>query len=226
MSAAIMITACIPPDPESEDSRLPRLPAPPQNREAQEEVGEQGDRAHEHPDHQREPDVEVANVAQLVGHDALELLAVQLLQQAGGDGHRCVPGIAPRRERVGGGVVDEVHPGHRQAGRHRQLLDDVPQLRHLLGGHLARPGRREHERVTHVVAGERRDEAHPDRDGHRRQGGARVARHGPPDEQPEQAEEQHDSQGEQDGVPLVRPDLAVEGRCHRYQAGARRTLFS
>ena len=43
-----------------------RLPAAAPEREAQEEVREEGDRAHQDADDQREPDVEVADVGQLV----------------------------------------------------------------------------------------------------------------------------------------------------------------
>ena len=57
-------------------------PAAAPEREPEEEVGEERDRADEHRDEQREPDVEVADVRQLVADDALELLAVELLEQA------------------------------------------------------------------------------------------------------------------------------------------------
>ena len=50
-------------------------------REAQEEVGEDRDRPDHDADDQREPDVEVPDVRELVADDALELLAVELLEQ-------------------------------------------------------------------------------------------------------------------------------------------------
>ena len=83
-----------------------RQPAP--EREAQEEVGEDGDRADHHPDDEREPDVEVPDVRQLVGDDALELLAIELLEEAGRDRDRRVRGIAAGGERVRRRVVDGV----------------------------------------------------------------------------------------------------------------------
>ena len=69
-------------------------------REAQEEVGHQGDRADEHGDEQGEPDVEVADVGELVADDALELLAIELLEQARRDRDRCVLRVASGREGV------------------------------------------------------------------------------------------------------------------------------
>ena len=59
-------------------------------REAQEEVGQERDRRRPDADDQREPDVEVADVRQLVADDALELLAVELLEEAGRDRDRGV----------------------------------------------------------------------------------------------------------------------------------------
>ena len=86
---------------------VPRPARAAPEREAQEEVGEQGDRADHHADDEREPDVEVAHVRQLVADDALELLAVELLEQAGRDRDRGVRRVASGGEGVGRGVVDE-----------------------------------------------------------------------------------------------------------------------
>ena len=69
-------------------------------REAQEEVGQERDRADQHADEQREPDVVVADVRQLVAEDALELLAVHLLEQAGRDRDRRVLRVAAGGEGV------------------------------------------------------------------------------------------------------------------------------
>ena len=98
-------------------------------REPQEEVGEDRDRPDHHADDEREPDVVVADVRQLVADDALELLAVELLEQAGRDRHGRVLRIAPGGEGVGRGVVDDVDPGHRHVGGDGHLADDVHELR-------------------------------------------------------------------------------------------------
>ena len=97
-------------------------------REPQEEVGEDRDRPDQHADDQREADVEVADVRQLVGDDALELLAVELLEQAGRDRDRRVLRVAAGGEGVRRRVVDDVDLGHRDVRRDRHLLDDVQQL--------------------------------------------------------------------------------------------------
>ena len=63
---------------------------------AQEEVGDQGDHADEDADQRREADVVVADVRHLVGDHALELLAVEALQQAAGDRDGGVLRVAAR----------------------------------------------------------------------------------------------------------------------------------
>ena len=62
--------------------RRHHAPAAAPEREAEEEVGQERDRADEHRDEQREPDVVVPDVGQLVADDALELLAIELLEEA------------------------------------------------------------------------------------------------------------------------------------------------
>src|SRR3712207_8774184 len=52
-------------------------------RAAEEEVGQERDRTDEHAEQEREADVVVADVAHLVRDHALELLAIELLEQAG-----------------------------------------------------------------------------------------------------------------------------------------------
>src|SRR3990172_634517 len=94
-------------------------PAAAPEREAQEEIGQQGDRADHDPDEQREPDIEVPDVRQLVADDALELLAVELLEQSGRDRDRGVLRVTSGREGVRGGVVDEVDVRHGDVGRDR-----------------------------------------------------------------------------------------------------------
>jgi len=62
-------------------------------------------------------DVEVPDVRELVAEDALELLAIELVEEAGRDRDRGVLRIPPGRERIRGGVVDDVDLRHRHAGR-------------------------------------------------------------------------------------------------------------
>ena len=126
MATMKMIAWAPPPLPLS---RSRRPPAPPQNvkrrkKSARIAIGPDHDA-----DDQREPDVEVADVRQLVADDALELLAVELLEQPGRDRDRGVLRVAPGGERVGRRVVDEVDLRHRHVGGDRQLADDVHELR-------------------------------------------------------------------------------------------------
>ena len=128
---------------------------------------------------------------QLVGHDALELLAIELLEQARRDRHRRVLRVAARRERVGRRVVDEVDLGHRHVRRDRHLLDDVVQLRQGLGIDLLGARHAQHDRVAGVVREQRRDQPEGDRDDERRDGRPRVPGHGPADGQAEHAQQDH-----------------------------------
>ena len=73
--ATMNTIAWAPPPPLSRS----RLAATTPEREAQEEVGEDGDRPDHDADDEREADVVVADVGQLVAHDALQLLAIELL---------------------------------------------------------------------------------------------------------------------------------------------------
>ena len=70
---------------------------------AQEEVGDQRDHAHQDADQRREADVVVADVRHLVGDDALELVAVEAVEQPAGDGDGGVLRVAPGGEGVGRG---------------------------------------------------------------------------------------------------------------------------
>ena len=75
-----------------------------------------------------EPHVAVEDVAELVGDDALQLVAGELLGAAAGDADDRVAG------RIAGGegvdarlVVQQEHGRHRHAGGERHFLDDVQQ---------------------------------------------------------------------------------------------------
>ena len=69
--------------------------------EAQEEVGQKRDRPDENADEERVADVVVAHVRQLVADHALELFAVELLQEPRRDRDRGMPRIAARGEAFG-----------------------------------------------------------------------------------------------------------------------------
>ncbi len=69
--------------------------APPQNVKRRKKSARSAMRPDEHADHQREPDVVVADVRQLVGDDPLELLAIELLEEAGRDRHEACFGSRP-----------------------------------------------------------------------------------------------------------------------------------
>ena len=85
-----------------------------------------GDRADE--------DVAVADVRQLVGEHALELVAVEHLEDALGDAHHGVVGVATGGEGVGLLLGRDVEPGHRDVGPLGEVLDDRVELGGLLAG--------------------------------------------------------------------------------------------
>ena len=155
-----MTSACAPPPLESRERRPPTPPhkLTRRNMSASRAIGADQDR-----DHQGEPDVEVADVRELVADDPLELLAVELLQEAGGDGDRGVLRVAPGGERIRRRVIDEVDPRCRDAGRHRQLVHHVDQLGRLLVGHLVCLRSAQDESVAREV-GRDRDQRHHDHD--------------------------------------------------------------
>ena len=82
----------------------------------------------EHADEQREADVEVADVAHLVADDALQLLAVELLEQPGRHRHAGVLRISAGGEGVRRRVVDDPDARPGQAAGEPHLLDDVHEL--------------------------------------------------------------------------------------------------
>ena len=96
-------------------------------------------------------DVAVADVADLVGEHAAELVPVEDLQDALGDGDRRVLGVAPGREGVGLHVGRDVQLGHRHAHLLAQLTDDPVVLRHLLLGDGQGPGHLDGELVGEPV---------------------------------------------------------------------------
>ncbi len=110
-------------------------------------VRQQRDGPH-HPGEQcHEPHIEVPHVCHLVSDHPLELVPAQRREQP--PGHRDAGGVRvpPGGERVGVVIGDHPHPGLRQSGGDRHLLDHVDQLP-LVGRRglddLPGPGRPEH----------------------------------------------------------------------------------
>src|SRR3546814_12257353 len=80
-------------------------------------------------DLRRHEDVVVLDVAQLVSDHALELDAVQLLEQARGDGDGRVLRVAPGGEGVRRGIVDDVDAGLGEPACDADPLEEVVEAR-------------------------------------------------------------------------------------------------
>ena len=171
-------------------------------------VAEQGhDAGHDH-DQRLKPDVVVLDVGHLVGDDAFELDPVELLEDASRDADDGRLGLAPRGEGVGGGVVDDVALGARDAGGDGQALDDVIEIGELVLGHGPGPADAEDDLVARIVADG--GHAHGHGDG---QDEPALAPAGHVLEEPGQDEdEDHEKDDEGGGFPLVARDLFVHGR--------------
>ena len=74
-----------------------------------------------------EPHVAVEDVAELVGDDALQLVAGELAQAAAGDGHHGVGRGEARGEGVDAVLVEDVDRRDRDSRGDGHLLDDVEQ---------------------------------------------------------------------------------------------------
>ena len=116
-------------EPEDQDDRVAVVVVATEEGHAHEHVRDESDGNHEAEDDHRQADVVVANMAELVRHDALELGVVHDLEQAGGRRDDGVLRIAPRGEGVGGRVGDHEDPRHRRARGDREVLDRSPQPR-------------------------------------------------------------------------------------------------
>ena len=100
-------------------------------------------------------DVVVLDVRQLVGDHAFKFHAVELFEQAGGDGHRRVLRIASCREGVRCRVVDDVDARLGQTAGDAQALDEVVQPAVLLWVGRLCPRHSEGDAVGLPVRGER-----------------------------------------------------------------------
>ena len=97
--------------------------------------------------------------------DALQFLAVHLLQQPRGDGDRRVLGVSAGRKSVRRRVVDDVDLGHRHAGGGRHLAHHVVELRRLLRLHFLGVRTRQDELIASVVGPQGAE--HPEGNGNR-----------------------------------------------------------
>ena len=173
---------------------------------AHQELRHQHHCSDERRDDRAEQHVAVEHVRELVADHAFELDAVHRREQALGDRDRGVLGVSTGRERVRRLLGHHVDAGLRDARGDRESLDEVVQARLVLGGHLARPRRREHQPVAVEVGADRE---------HGRRRRARSTR--PVDTGAEdvaerdadEAEEDERADHEQHRLPLVRRDLLV-----------------
>ena len=104
------------------------------------EVGDERDAEGDGGSHRADEDVAVADVADLVGEHAPQLVPVEDAEDALGHGHGGVVGAAAGGEGVGLLVGGDVQLGHRHARLLRELAHDGVVLGHLLLGDRLGPG--------------------------------------------------------------------------------------
>ena len=168
---------------------MPPPPAAPEKR-PQADVGQEHDRPHEDRHEGHEADVEVPDMREFVGEDALEFVPPEPLAQAARDGDGGVLGVAAGGEGVHRGRVDDVQFRHGKAGGDGKFLDDVVELRVVLLGDGARAAHREDRARPRVVADQGHDQRNRQRQDDAGDGGARVAEEGPPEHAAEDADEE------------------------------------
>ena len=157
--------------------------------------------------------VVVANVGHSVRHHPLELLAVEQLEEAGGDRHRAVFGVAAGGEGVGCGRVDHVDVGGGHAGADGHRFGDVDQVAVLLEGRLTGAGRHQRDLVAEPVSDAALDTGDDHRDAHEQDRGRRL--HGERRQVADGGQQQHHDERQQvrrtdvGGPPVEQADLAV-----------------
>src|SRR5690606_4737396 len=116
---------------DEDDTAVPVLPAARGRagapaHEAATDDGEEEEPVEEPDQVDVQPHVAVEDVAELVGDDALELIAVEVLEGSAGHGHgRVVDRVAGGEGIDGLFLVEDEDGGHGHAGRDRHLLDHV-----------------------------------------------------------------------------------------------------
>jgi hypothetical protein len=88
-------------------------------------TGQQGEAANHNHSHLGYAGIAPADVRHLVRDHALQLLAIQLIDQAPRHANHRMLGIAAARERVGRRVLHHTDPRHRHSRRQRHLADHV-----------------------------------------------------------------------------------------------------
>src|ERR1051325_7149558 len=119
-----------PPSPARLSAGRPRAAEP---HHVAHSVGDQEDAPDERRDDGHQPDVEVLDMAHLVGDDSLELFPIKSPDQPLGDRDVGMFGVLPRRERVGVGIRDDIKLGAGEAGGDGHFICDVLQHPVLLG---------------------------------------------------------------------------------------------
>jgi hypothetical protein len=177
---------------------------------AQEEVGDERDHADQDAHQRREADVVVAHVRELVGDDALELLAVEALHQAAGHGDRRVPRVTAGGEGVERLVLDDVDSGRlAEPGGDRHLLDDVPESRLVGVSHLPGATHGEHHLGAGVVADDAPDDGDDAEHAEQPEAGVVVPEPGEAEDEPDGGEQRHDQPHEEPRGAPVAGDLLV-----------------
>ncbi len=97
--------------------------------EPEQHVREVGDRGADRRGDRLDQDVAVADVGQLVGEDAAQLVLGEEFGDPAGHGDGGVLGVAAGRESVRLVLGDHVEAGHRQTGTGRQFTDDLEEAR-------------------------------------------------------------------------------------------------
>ena len=81
--------------------------------------------------------VAMADMAQLMGHDAGDLVAAEQIEQTGRSGDSGVLGIAARGKGIGLRIIHHINLGHRQVCAPGKLLNQAIEFRRRLPVHLA-----------------------------------------------------------------------------------------
>src|ERR671912_2274910 len=192
-------------------SPAPSSPSSTEPQAAQEEVGDQDRGADQDTDEHGIADVEVGDVRHLVRHDALELVAVELFEEATGDGDGGVLGVAARGEGVRGGIVDDVDLRHRETRCYGHLLDHVEEYGCVIVCDLPGPRCGKDHLVAREVTDEPGGHAHYQGQGEAEEGARGVTEPGKPDYVAEDGYEGEEASYEQQAVTPVTGNALPEG---------------
>jgi len=168
------------------------------------EVGEEDDGAEGDAGEGHEEGVAVGDVAEFVGDDALEFVAAESFEEAGGDGDAGAFGFEADSKGVGDGCVYDVYAGHRgEGGGDAHFFDDVVELRGVGVRDFAGVGGGEEDGFAARHADEEHDAPDADADEYAGDGGAGVAGHEHAEGAAESGEDEGEDKDEPRGAPLV-----------------------